>query len=832
MGLKKLIWFHRRDDYPQVPDDGQLLKRRGGNAFISLICSSTLVYGAIILLLAVAVPVLVYMTVFAENPDFVSACMKGISSIDQTRCENYGCCWNETDRACYHSLPSRHSYCIDNWVDASTAVNQLHNTNMQLSNLMLASPYGRKVADNLNAAAVPVTETHLRFFLWNTTGDSPTLPQGINITTSKFKVEVYGPDYFSFEIVRRDDNAATLLTTSKGPIIASINYWELTLQFPEGGQVFGLGELHLSTSSKVIYNNADRLGANPFVMALDSKGRAHGVLFNNPGPLEFEMLADSNILIVRSLSTMYWDFSVFAGPTPADVMEQYTSERRPILPPKWALGLHICRETNETAALDDLNEFITSAKALGLPYESDCLQDRFLGDLNFTIPDYVTPLIEAFQSSGKKIMVSLQPQVQPSVATQQDLFVLDEDGSLLQDEYRGIAVSFPDMLRTETGEWLKGKLQGLQLGSNLGGYVLLDEWPSVNSSEDSDIERMDYVPDIVLSSATFTGSGTVSGSHSHEFNEVPCTWSNMISAQKTVLGQGLAGIPLAGGGPVCGNIGDYDDELCLRWYLMSSMLPLMRVSSVRPLRDPVNLNAFNSIVKNVVINRYSVLAYMYSLFLEAQRTGVPVARPMFFEFPSDSYTWLRSDHFMLGPALLVRPVFVPGGVSVQVYLPQEDVPWFHFHGGHQINNGTGGYEVRVPSLTTELVGIDSITVEGTLATKYSLTVGMNCLNSSSCMAVGSLQVGLDSSWTATADENGLQVEGTCGSTSVPHIDSVLVYGMNLTDVKTVQVSVDPAKCSVTSASAEIQEQNSVLSINSLDVDFCCGEPVRIAWTFS
>lgn len=69
---------------------------------------------------------------------------------------------------------------------------------------------------------------------------------------------------------------------------------------------------------------------------------------------------------------------------------------------------------------------------------------------------------------------------------------------------------------------------------------------------------------LVLTAATYTGSGTVGGSHAHTQADVACTWSNMKDALEMALGQGLAGIPLAGGGSVCGTTGSYDDELCIR----------------------------------------------------------------------------------------------------------------------------------------------------------------------------------------------------------------------------------------------------------------------------
>ena len=69
---------------------------------------------------------------------------------------------------------------------------------------------------------------------------------------------------------------------------------------------------------------------------------------------------------------------------------------------------------------------------------------------------------------------------------------------------------------------------------------------------------------IVLSTSTYTGSGVVGGSHAHAQAQVNCTWDNMATALNVALGLGLSGIPLVGGGPVCGNTGEYNEELCLR----------------------------------------------------------------------------------------------------------------------------------------------------------------------------------------------------------------------------------------------------------------------------
>jgi len=135
------------------------------------------------------------------------------------------------------------------------------------------------------------------------------------------------------------------------------------------------------------------------------------------------------------------------------------------------------------------------------------------------------------------------------------------------------------------------------------------------------------------------------------------------------------------------------------------MLPLMRVSSEGPLRDPANLPGEYSrqAVKTVLELRYSLLAYSYSLFHEANSTGVPVARPLFFDFPTDNRTWTIDQQFMIGPALMACPVFCKDEITIPVYLPKEDTTWYHFMGGHKVNNVTGGLTVSITSLKKELV---------------------------------------------------------------------------------------------------------------------------------
>lgn len=55
--------------------------------------------------------------------------------------------------------------------------------------------------------------------------------------------------------------------------------------------------------------------------------------------------------------------------------------------------------------------------------------------------------------------------------------------------------------------------------------------------------------------------------------------------------------------------------------------------------------------------RYMLLPYFYTLFREANTSGIPVLRPLWMEFPSDEATFKNDEAFMVGSALLVQGIY-------------------------------------------------------------------------------------------------------------------------------------------------------------------------------
>ncbi|MCA9670358.1 MAG: glycoside hydrolase family 31 protein [Myxococcales bacterium] len=84
---------------------------------------------------------------------------------------------------------------------------------------------------------------------------------------------------------------------------------------------------------------------------------------------------------------------------------------------------------------------------------------------------------------------------------------------------------------------------------------------------------------------------------------------------------------------------------------------------------------------------------IYSLAVEASKTGRPVNRPLALAYHDDKQTWTRHFTFMLGDDILVAPVITAGAVKRKVYLPEGT--WVH-QPSRAIYTGKQEVEVDAP----------------------------------------------------------------------------------------------------------------------------------------
>ena len=155
-------------------------------------------------------------------------------------------------------------------------------------------------------------------------------------------------------------------------------------------------------------------------------------------------------------------------------------------------------------------------------------------------------------------------------------------------------------------------------------------------------------------------------------------------------------------------------ELLLRWYQFGVFCPIFRMHGdrgpydIEPLdnRDfgggylhtgqPNELWSYGEeaykIMRKYLDLRLSLKDYISGLMKEASRTGAPLIRTMFYEFPEDEKCWNLPLQYMFGPDYLVAPIFEAGATERTLYLPAGK--WQNIETGEIVS---GGCDITVPA---------------------------------------------------------------------------------------------------------------------------------------
>ncbi|GIX40379.1 MAG: alpha-glucosidase [Leptospiraceae bacterium] len=128
-------------------------------------------------------------------------------------------------------------------------------------------------------------------------------------------------------------------------------------------------------------------------------------------------------------------------------------------------------------------------------------------------------------------------------------------------------------------------------------------------------------------------------------------------------------------------------ELFERWNELGSLLPFFRNHTIlfsydqEPWKFPKP--TFQRVKKHIR-RRYQLLLYFYYLFYLSHKEGIPIIRPIFYEFsdlPIDDFK--LKDQFFIGKNLLACPILYPKIKSYSIYLPPGD--WYEFETGKLYN---------------------------------------------------------------------------------------------------------------------------------------------------
>ena len=131
-------------------------------------------------------------------------------------------------------------------------------------------------------------------------------------------------------------------------------------------------------------------------------------------------------------------------------------------------------------------------------------------------------------------------------------------------------------------------------------------------------------------------------------------------------------------------------EQMTRWYQFGAFCPLFRVHGQFPFREiyhvaPENHPAYQSMLWYDKL-RYRLMPYLYTLNGLTYHADYTIMRGLVMDFEKDSVAAQISDQYMLGPSLLINPVYTFNARSREVYLPSGQ-GWYEFYSGRYVNGG-------------------------------------------------------------------------------------------------------------------------------------------------
>ncbi|MET8517573.1 TIM-barrel domain-containing protein [Streptomyces sp. NPDC005077] len=131
------------------------------------------------------------------------------------------------------------------------------------------------------------------------------------------------------------------------------------------------------------------------------------------------------------------------------------------------------------------------------------------------------------------------------------------------------------------------------------------------------------------------------------------------------------------------------DDLYARWVQFGAFQPIDRLHSNHSDRLPWQYGAAAKESAKKFLNlRENLVPYTYTLAEEANRTGVPIVRPTYLEYPDEQQAYATADsEYFYGSDVLVAPVTTPGAsTTTSVWFPPGR--WTDYFTGKTYAGGT------------------------------------------------------------------------------------------------------------------------------------------------
>jgi alpha-glucosidase (family GH31 glycosyl hydrolase) len=436
----------------------------------------------------------------------------------------------------------------------------------------------------------------------------------------------------------------------------------------------------------------------------------YAIYFDHLGKGHFDFGAATASRFVYTVVEGQLSYFLIAAPTIAGQLEKYTwlTGRQP-LPPKWAFGFIQSKfgyqnETEARAAVASLRQKRIPCDAIVL----DLYWFNHMGDLNWKSSDWPNPfqMMRDFLEQGIRTIVITEPYLAEFSSNFSEALALgylakheNSEPYLLENWWScNCNAGLLDMTNPAAAKWWWDKHPPF-MGNEMAGL-----WTDLGEPERhpddmrhhlgtaTQIHNLynflwaktifegfnEFRPNQRLFNLTRSGYagiqrfGVVTWS-----GDVSRTFAGLAAQPAMLLNTGLSGLGYHNsdiGGFCCGFT---TPELYVRWMQFGAFCPITRAHGAGQPTEPWEFGAqAEAISKTFIELRYQLLPYIYTLAYENYRTGLPLARPLFFADEDDPQLRDESSSYLFGDALLVSPVVNAGQSTKSVYLPRGK--WVNF----------------------------------------------------------------------------------------------------------------------------------------------------------
>ncbi|KAF8889017.1 glycosyl hydrolases family 31-domain-containing protein [Infundibulicybe gibba] len=464
--------------------------------------------------------------------------------------------------------------------------------------------------------------------------------------------------------------------------------------FIKNGQTVDMWNEDGGTSSELTYKNV------PFFLS----SRGYGIFIPCPGHVTFEVQSERTTRV--NIAVPYETLSAYIihGPTPAAVIDRYTRlTGRPALPPPWTFGLWL--STSFTTDYDEttVNQFLDGMEKRDIPvgvFHFDCFWQKAFHWCEYEFDPEFFPdpkgQLRRLKDKGYRISVWLNPYIAQESkifdeAAKRGYFLKTLDGSVWQYDYWQAGMAFVDFTNPDACRWYQSKLEKLiDLGVDCFKTDFGERIPTGNVvyHDRSNVDKMHNYYAFLYNKVTFeiiekrlgkNQAIVFARSATAGCQRFPVHWGGDPMSTFEAMAETLRGgmsLGLCGFGYWAHDIGGFegkpDPALYKRWFAFGALSSHSRLHGSGSYRVPWVIDESGEadiVLKKFTHLKLSLMPYLYSTAIKTHQTGLAMMRPLFIEFPEDPHVWVVDTQYMLGPNLLVAPVFNAEG-DVQYYVPK------------------------------------------------------------------------------------------------------------------------------------------------------------------